>query len=79
MIKLLKIFNQTIVLTKGKELLPHHEFPIRRIWCYVSPCVAIVPRHVLNEVRIITVQERRLANFIPSVGLLLNIDTCSSA
>ena len=55
MVKLLKIFNRTMVSTKGKELLPHHEFLVRRIWCDVLPCVAIVPRHVLNKVRIITV------------------------
>ena len=75
MINLLKIFNWIMISTKGKEMMPHHEFPVRRLWCYVPPCVAIVPCHVLNEVRIITVQERGSANFIPSVGPLLNMDS----
>ena len=70
MINLQKIFYWTIVLTKGKELLPHREFPVCRLWCYVPPCVAIVPRHVLNKVRIIIIQERGPANFILSVGPL---------
>ena len=72
-----QIFNRnyrTMFSTKGKELLPHHEFPVRRLWCYIPPCVAIVPRHVLHEVRIITVQQRGSANFIPSVGPLLNME-----
>ena len=60
---------------KGKELLPHHEFPARRLWCYVPPCAAIVPLHVLNKVRIIIVQERGNANFMPSVGPLLNMES----
>ena len=72
MIKLLRIFNRTMVSSIKQELLPHHEFPIRILWCYVPPCVVIVPHHVLNEVRIITVQERRLANYIHSVGPLPN-------
>ena len=71
MINLLKIFNWIMISTKGKEMMPHHEFPVRRLWCYVLPCIAIVPHHVLNEVRIITVQERGAANFILSVGPLL--------
>ena len=75
MINLLKIFNRTMVSTKGKELLPHHQFPVRRLWCYVPPCAAIVPLHVLNEVRIITVQERGSANFMPLVGPSLNMDS----
>ena len=72
MIKLLKIFNRTMVSSIKQELLPHHEFPVRRLWCYVPPCVAIVPHHVLNEVRIITVQERGPVNYIHSVGPLPN-------
>ena len=72
MMKLLKIFNRTMVSSIKQELLPHHEFPICRLWCYVLPCVVIVPHHVLNEVRIITVQERGPANFILLVGPLLN-------
>ena len=75
MINMQKIFYQKMVSTKGKELLPHHEFPVRRLWCYVSPCAAIIPLHVLNEVRIITVQERGITNFMPSVGPLLNMDS----
>ena len=71
---LMKIFNRKMVSTKGKELLPHHEFPVRRLWCYVLPCATIVPLDVLNEVRIITVQERGNANFMPLVGPLLNMD-----
>ena len=75
MINLQKIFYQTMVSTKGKELLPHREFPVRRIQCYVPPCAVIIPLHVLNEVRIITVQERSSTNFMLSVGPLLNMDT----
>ena len=75
MINLLKIFNQTMVSAKGKESLPYHQFLIHRLWCYVSPCVASVPLHVLNEVRIITVQERASVNFMPLVGPLLNMDS----
>ena len=74
MINLQKIFYRTMVLTKGKELLPHREFPVRRLYCYIPPCTAIIPLHVLNEVRIITIQERGSANFMLSVGTLLNID-----
>ena len=74
MINLQKIFYWTMVSTKGKELLPHCEFPVHRLWCYVSPCAAIIPLHVLNDVRIITVQERGNENFMLSVGPLLNID-----
>ena len=69
-----KIFYRTMVSTKGKELLPHREFPVRRLWCYVLPCVAIIPLHVLNKVHIIIVQERGSTNFMLSVGPLLNID-----
>ena len=72
-INLLKIFNRTMVSTKGKELLPHHEFPIRKLRCYVPPCAAIVPPHVVNKVHRITVQERGSANKLPSVGPLLNM------
>ena len=72
MMKLLKIFNRTMVSSIKQELLPHHEFPVRRLQCYVLPCIAIVPHHVLNEVCIITVQERGPANFILSVSPLLN-------
>ena len=64
-----------MVSTKGKELLPHHEFPVHKLWCYVPPCVAIIPLHVLNEVRIINVQEKGSANFMLLVGPLLNMDT----
>ena len=74
MINLEKIFYRTMVSTKGKELLPHREFPVRKLWCYVLPCATIIPLHILNEVRIITVQERGSANFMLSVGPLLNID-----
>ena len=74
MINLLKIFNWTMVSTKRKDLLPHHEFPVRKLWCYVPPCATIISRLVLNEVRIITVQERGITNFMPSVGPLLNMD-----
>ena len=74
MINLQKIFYRTMVSTKGKELLPHREFPVHRLYCYVSPYAVIIPLHVLNEVRIITVQERGSANFMLSVGPLLNID-----
>ena len=74
MINVQKIFYRTMVSTKGKELLPHHEFLVRRLWCYVPPCAAIIPRHVLNEVLIITIQERGITNFMPSVGPLLNMD-----
>ena len=75
MINLQKIFYRTMVSTKGKELLSHCEFPVRRLWCYVPPCAAIIPLHVLNEVHIIIVQERDSANFMPLVGPLLNMDT----
>ena len=75
MINLQKIFYRTMVSTKGKELLPHPKFPVRKLWCYVPPCATIIPLHVLNEVRIITVKERGNANFMPSVGPLLNMDT----
>ena len=74
MINLQKIFYQTTVSTKGKELLAQREFPVRRLYCYVPPCATIIPLHVLNEVCIITVQERASANFMLSVGPLLNID-----
>ena len=74
MINMQKIFYQTMVSTKGKELLPHHEFPVHRLWYYVPLCAAIIPLHVLNEVRIITVQERGIMNFMPSIGPLLNMD-----
>ena len=74
MINLQKIFYRTMVSTKGKELLPHREFLVHRLYCYVPPCAAIIPLHVLNEVRIITVQGRGSANFMLSVGPLLNID-----
>ena len=74
MINLQKIFYQTTVSTKGKELLAQREFPVRRLYCYVPPCAAIIPLHVLNEVFIITVQERDSANFMLLVGPLLNID-----
>ena len=74
MINLEKIFYRTMVSTKGKELLPHREFPVRKLWCYVLPCATIIPLHILNEVRIITVQERGSANFMLSVGPFLNID-----
>ena len=63
-----------MVSTKGKELLPHREFPVRRLYCYVPPYAAIIPLHVLNEVHIITIQERGSTNFMLSVGPLLNID-----
>ena len=75
MINLQKIFCRTMVSTKGKELLPHHEFPVRRFWCYVPPCATIIPLHVLNEVCIIIIQEKGSANFMPSVGPLLNMDS----
>ena len=75
MINLQKIFYRTMVSTKGKELLPHHEFPVRKLQCYVPPCAAIVPFHEFNEVRIITVLERGSVNFMPSVGPLLNMDS----
>ena len=55
-------------------MLAHREFPVRRLYCYVSPCAAIIPLHVLNEVRIIIVQGRGSTNFMLSVGPLLNID-----
>ena len=74
MINLQKIFYRTMVSAEGKELLAHREFPIRRLYCYVPPCAVIIPLHVLNEVRIITIQERGSANFMLSVGPLLNID-----
>ena len=74
MINLQKIFYRTMVSIEGKELLAHHEFLVRRLYCYVPPCVAIIPLHVLNEVRIITVQGRGSTNFMLSVGPLLNID-----
>ena len=51
MINLQKIFYRTMVSTKGKELLPHREFPVRRLYCYVPPCAAIIPLHVLNHHR----------------------------
>ena len=74
MINLQKIFYRTMVSTKGKEVLPHCEFPVRRLYYYVPPYAAIIPLHVLNKVRIITVQERGSVNFMLSVGPLLNID-----
>ena len=73
MTNLLKIFNQTMVSTKGKELLPHHDFPICKLYCYVPPYATIIPPHVVNEVRRITIQERGSANQLPSVGPLLNM------
>ena len=63
-----------MVSTEGKELLAHREFPVRRLYCYVPPYAAIIPLHVLHQVRIITVQGRGSANFMLSVGPLLNID-----
>ena len=42
--------------------------------CYVPPCVAIVPPHVLNKLRCIIIQERGSANKLPSVAPLLNMD-----
>ena len=63
MINLQKIFYRTMVSTKGKELLPHREFPVCRLYCYVPPCAAII-----------TVQDRGRTNFMLSVGPLLNID-----
>ena len=52
---------------------PHHDFPICRLQCYVLPCAVIVPPHVVNEIRRITIQERGSANKLPSVGPLLNM------
>ena len=73
MTNLLKIFNQTMVSTKGKELLLYHDFPIRRLYYYVPPCAVIVPPHVVNKLCHITVQERGNANQLPSIDPLLNM------
>ena len=61
-------------VNKGEGIVGSPWVPVHKLYYYVPPCATIIPLHVLNEVCIITVQEKGNANFMLSVGPLLNID-----